>query len=182
MLAQCPPNIKTAFVYAINAVSESSPGNPELASNLLHQWERSKTNSPTTPVTVTDVVGAQTLLLLIVDASMQASSTLPFLLARAVLLAESLKMWKYTSAESVSETDSDAQLIVRIWWSLVMIDRWHAVGRSRRPLIPDASVVAPPRRADVLSGQGQQLLGKPLIYHHLFPSSHAQNFLAFSAT
>jgi hypothetical protein len=41
------------------------------------------------------------------------------------------------------EHDSDEQLCVRIWWSLVQMDRWHAAGTGRPSQIPDRSAVVP---------------------------------------
>ncbi|KAH6605893.1 n-terminal binuclear zn cluster-containing dna binding domain-containing [Trichoderma cornu-damae] len=138
LLSQCPSAVKTAFVTALQAIGQSS-GDTQTASSLLHEWESSEAPHSR----ATDIVHAQTLLLLIIDADWRASSQLPFLLARAVALANTMKLWKFTPIESASEPDSDDQLCVRIWWSLVLMDRWHAAGTGKPSQIPDSSVVAP---------------------------------------
>ncbi|KAK1251765.1 hypothetical protein MKX07_007244 [Trichoderma sp. CBMAI-0711] len=138
LLSQCPSTVRTAFITALQAIGQSS-GDTQAASSLLHEWESSEAPHSR----VVDIVHAQTLLLLIIDADWRASSQLPFLLSRAVALANTMKLWKFTPIESASETDSDDQLCVRIWWSLVLMDRWHAAGTGKPSLIPDSSVVAP---------------------------------------
>lgn len=146
LLAQSPSPIRTAFVSALLAVSHSPAGNAKLASSLLNDWE----SGDSAALQSGNIVHAQTLLLLIIDADSRASSSLPFLVARAVALANSMKLWKYTAVDSVSETDSDDQLCVRIWWSLVLMDRWHAAGTGKPSQIPDNSVVAPPGLVNIL--------------------------------
>ncbi|KOS19868.1 putative transcriptional regulatory protein [Escovopsis weberi] len=138
LLSQCPASIRSAFMTAILAVGQSS-GDTKLASSLLHDFE----SGDATCSRAGDIVHAQTLLLLIIDADWRASSDLPFLLARAVALANTMKLWKFTPIESASEQDTDDQLCVRIWWSLVLMDRWHAAGTGKPSQIPDYSVVAP---------------------------------------
>ncbi|UKZ49963.1 hypothetical protein TrVGV298_004218 [Trichoderma virens] len=138
LLSQCPSTVRTAFITALQAIGQSS-GDTQTASSLLHEWESSEAPHSR----ATDIVHAQTLLLLIIDADWRASSQLPFLLARAVALANTMKLWKFTPIESASESDSDDQLCVRIWWSLVLMDRWHAAGTGKPAQIPDSSVVAP---------------------------------------
>ena len=100
-------------------------------------------NSETQQSRATNIVHAQTLLLLIIEADARASPTLPFLLARAVALANNMKLWKFTTADSLSELDSDDQLSARIWWSLVLMDRWHAAGTGTPSHVPDSSVIIP---------------------------------------
>ncbi|KAL7898020.1 hypothetical protein HDV63DRAFT_37851 [Trichoderma sp. SZMC 28014] len=138
LLSQCPSSVRTAFITALQAIGQSS-GDTQTASSLLHEWESSEAPHSR----ATDIVHAQTLLLLIIDADWRSSSQLPFLLARAVALANTMKLWKFTPIESASESDSDDQLCVRIWWSLVLMDRWHAAGTGKPSQIPDSSVVAP---------------------------------------
>ncbi|KAF4979564.1 hypothetical protein FZEAL_4268 [Fusarium zealandicum] len=145
LLAQCPPSVQTAFTNALPAVA-SSGGDTKLASSLLNEWESDE--APHTQVT--NIVHAQALLLLIIDADWRSSPTLPFLLARAVALANSMKLWRYTPMDSASEQDSDDQLCVRIWWSLILMDRWYAAGTGKPAQIPDSSVVAPPGLENML--------------------------------
>jgi hypothetical protein len=124
----------------------SSGGDTKLASALLNEWESNEASH----TQATNIVHAQALLLLIIDADWRSSPTLPFLLARAVALANSMKLWRYTPMESASEPDSDDQLCVRIWWSLILMDRWYAAGTGKPAQIPDSSVVAPPGLENML--------------------------------
>ena len=64
--------------------------------------------------------------------------------------------------ELASEADSDDQLCVRIWWSLVLMDRWHAAGTGKPAQIPDSSVVAPPGLDNILGEVCFHLIRKAL--------------------
>lgn len=139
LLSQCPATLRTAFVNALPTAT-GSPGDVKLASSLLNEWESNEAPHSR----VADIVHAQTLVLLIVDADWRSSSTLPSLLGRAVSLANQMRLWRYAPIESASEQDSDDQLCVRIWWSLILLDRWYAAGTGKPAQIPDSSVVAPP--------------------------------------
>lgn len=139
LLVASPSPVRTGFLNAVMAIAQPAGGNAKLASSLLNDWENS--DSPRT--TAANIVHAQALILLIIDADMRASSTLPFLLSRAVTLANSMKLWKMSDMTAAAEADSDAQLCVKIWWSLVLLDRWHAAGTGKPLLIPETSVVIP---------------------------------------
>ncbi|OAA70546.1 Fungal transcriptional regulatory protein [Cordyceps fumosorosea ARSEF 2679] len=139
LLAQCPLSVRTAFEIALLAVGQSTAGDVQQANALLHDWESSE--APRTRAT--DIVHAQTLLLLIIDADWRSVSTLPFLLSRAVGLANSMKLWKLPAVDPAAETDSNEALCTRIWWSLIGMDRWYAAGTGKPAQIPDNSVVAP---------------------------------------
>lgn len=138
LLSQCPSPLRTAFASALIAVGQSA-GDGKFANSLLNEWE----NIDAPHSRAADIVHALTLLLLIIDADWRHSPTLPFLLARAVAVANAMKLWKFTPIELASEPDSDDQLCVRIWWSLVLMDRWHSAGTGKPAYIPDSSVVAP---------------------------------------
>jgi hypothetical protein len=140
LLAQAPNTLRTAFMMALLAAVNPSSGDVKHASMLVSEWESS--DAPRSKAI--NIVHAQTLLLLLIDADWRASASLPFLLSRAVALANTMRLWRYTSMEMASELDSDDQLCVRIWWSLVLMDRWHAAGSGKPALIPDSSAVAPP--------------------------------------
>ena len=139
LLAQASPAVRTAFTLALPCVGQPESGDVKIASSLLHEWEASRTVG----TRATDIVHALTLLLLIIDADWRATSALPFLLARAVALAHSMKLWAFKPAEAAQDADSDDQLQVRMWWSLVLMDRWHAAGTGQPSQIPDSSAVFP---------------------------------------
>lgn len=139
LLSQAAPAVKTAFRLALPSVGHPSSGDAKIASSLLHEWE----NSDAPRNRATDIVHLQAILMLIIDADWRATSTLPFLLARGVALANSMKIWKPPSVEVFVSHDCDEQLCVRLWWSMVLLDRWHAAGNGQPPFIPDRSAVPP---------------------------------------
>lgn len=131
--------MRTAFSLTLPYVGQTSTGDAKVASSILHEWESS--DAPRSRAT--DMVHAQTLLMLIIDADWRATSTLPFLLARGAALANTMKLWKLSTAEASSDNDSDEQICVRIWWSLVLMDRWHAAGTGHPPQVPERSTIIP---------------------------------------
>ncbi|KAL3956269.1 hypothetical protein ACCO45_009115 [Purpureocillium lilacinum] len=137
LLVQCPPTLRAAFSIALLCVGRGMTGDVKQADDLLRELEGS--DEPRTRAS--EIVHAQTLLLLAIDADWRASSTLPFLLGRAVALANTMNLWKSFPVES-TDPDSEDQLCVKIWWTLVLMDRWYAAGTGRPALIPDNSVVA----------------------------------------
>lgn len=139
LLAQCPAPVKTAFVLALQAVGQTTPGDVKQASALLSEWETS--NEPRSRAA--DIVHAQTLVLLTTDADWRALPSLPFLLSRAVALANTMKLWRFTPVEEQTDVDSEDMLAVRIWWSIVLLDRWNAAGTGSPAHIPDKSAVVP---------------------------------------
>ncbi|KAG6014705.1 hypothetical protein E4U43_006242 [Claviceps pusilla] len=139
LLSASSPAVRTAFTHTLPYVGQTSQGDTKLASSILHEWE----NSDAPRSRATDIVHAQTLLMLIIDADWRASSTLPFLLARGVALANTMKLWKLSTVDLGSEHDANEQLCVRIWWSLVLMDRWHAAGTGHPPQVPERSTVIP---------------------------------------
>lgn len=100
-------------------------------------------------------------MLLVIEAETHATKALSgpspsVLLGSAVGLAYSLKLHFHKHSEEMAESDpdSDDKLGRRIWWSLVIMDRWHASSTSSPILIPDGSVVVYP--------EDQALLGESL--------------------
>lgn len=179
LLSQVPSPLRLAFANALPAVGGGSGGDVKLASALLNEWE----SSETTQTQAANIVHAQTLILLVIDADWRTSSTFPYLLARAVALAHSMKLWRYTPIETASDLDSDDQLCVRIWWSLILMDRWHAAGSGKPSIIPDSSVVAPPGLENILGEVCFYLVRKCLTQittnHELFINHVFRTFKVF---
>lgn len=77
-------------------------------------------------------------------------------LGSAVGLAYELKLHQHGLQEyiSIDDQDSDERLARKMWWALVIMDRWHASSTSSPVLIPDSSVV--------LSSDDHALLGESL--------------------
>ncbi|KAI6783497.1 uncharacterized protein J7T54_005526 [Emericellopsis cladophorae] len=139
LLQQCPHAVRTAFAHALLAVAQSSSGNVRLASTLLAGWESEE--SPRTPLV--NLVHVQTLLLLIIDADWRGSPSMPYLMGRAVVLANDMKLWTTKNLPDDLPPDSQDALCIRVWWSLILMDRWHAVATGKPVLIPDHSAVVP---------------------------------------
>ncbi|KAK2592265.1 Glucose-responsive transcription factor [Conoideocrella luteorostrata] len=140
LLSRASAAVRTAFNFTLPSVGQISSGNMKVASSVLHEWESS---SDVPHDRATDIVHAQTLLMLIIDADWRSSTTLPFLLARGVALANTMKLWKLSTIEYSAEPDSDEHICVRLWWSLVLMDRWHAAGTGHPPQIPERSAIIP---------------------------------------
>lgn len=156
LLGLCPPDVRNGFLNAVMAVAQPAGGNAKLASSLLFDWENS--SGQRTPSA--NIVHAQALILLIIDADWRRSTTLPFLLSRAVALANTMGLWKAPDMDAALQADSDEQLRVRIWWSLVLLDRWHAVGSGKPVQIPETSVVVPTGLDAIVDGGCYQLIRK----------------------
>ncbi|KHO01668.1 C6 finger domain-containing protein [Metarhizium album ARSEF 1941] len=139
LLSQANGPVRSAFSLALSGIGQPSSENTKIASSLLHEWESSDAPSSR----ATDIVHAQTLLMLVIDADWRGKSTLPFLLSRAIALANLMELWKSPLVDSTTEHDSHDQLCVRIWWSLVLMDRWHAAGTGQPTQIPDRSAIVP---------------------------------------
>ncbi|KAK2061600.1 hypothetical protein LY76DRAFT_507577 [Colletotrichum caudatum] len=150
-LAQCPGLLREAFVEALSGTIHSFPsfqsgsaGDVRLAHTLLVEWEASDSTSRTP---IANLVFLQTLLLMIIEADNRPLGSIgapkESLLGRAVASANALKLYqaKADLSEAEAGTDTESQLRVRIWWSLVMLDRWNAVGAAVPSLIRDESVV-----------------------------------------
>ncbi|KAF4504627.1 hypothetical protein G6O67_008054 [Ophiocordyceps sinensis] len=164
LLSQCPLSLSIAFSVALATVGQGSTGDVKHADALLREWESEDASHSR----ASEIVHAQTLMLFIIDADWRSLTTLPFLLARAVALANSMKLWKLAPAES-ADPDSDDQLCLKIWWSIIMMDRWHAAGTGKPVLIPDSSVVA---RAGLQANLGE-------VCFHLIRLSKLLNRIAY---
>ena len=91
-------------------------------------------------------------------------------LGSAVGLAYSMKLHthKTSSQQSDNDPDSEDKLARRIWWSLVIMDRWHAASTSSPLLIPDTSVVVYPEDQALLGENLYQLARKSTNREFLF--------------
>jgi hypothetical protein len=84
-------------------------------------------------------------------------------LGSAVGLAYELKLHEY-KPPLTDDPDSDEKLGRRIWWSLVIMDRWHAASMSTPLLIPDSAVVLMPEDQSLL-GESLYHLTRKSLYH-----------------
>lgn len=169
-LSNCPPSLREAFYESLHAAVQSFPtsntatverhSTKKAAQLLASQFENATAHTLST-----NLVYLQTMLLMAIEADNRGPATkgqtgLPpsVWLGSAVGLAYSMKLHVHTPPDKQFENDPDSEdkLARRIWWSLVMMDRWHASSTSSPLLIPDGSVIVYP--------EDQALLGDNL-YH-----------------
>jgi hypothetical protein len=95
-------------------------------------------------------------------------------LGSAVGSAYSMKLHvqKMSSQQSENDPDSDDKLARRIWWSLVIMDRWHAASTASPLLIPDTSVVVYPEDQALLGENVYQLARESTVSSNVFRSIH----------
>lgn len=155
-LQACPPILEEAFCTALHAAVRSFPGTGltpadaqaiRKAAQLLttSQFEGSMPSS-------NNLVHLQTLMLLTIAADNIPPDQFNPLkgpppsvwLGSAVGLAYSLKLHESQQTDLDDDPDSDAKLMRRIWWALVIMDRWHSSSISCPLLIPEESVIVRP--------------------------------------
>lgn len=117
----------------------------------------------------TSLVHLQTLMFLVIKTSQArtpGASLQSVWLGSAVGLAYSLKLHQYRPQEFVAleDQDSDERLARKVWWALVIMDRWHASSTSSPVLIPDGSVVLS-LDDHVLLGESLYQVARELAFH-----------------
>jgi hypothetical protein len=182
-LALYPQQLRDSFVEALYASvtsfsSMEKVGDARIAQSMLLEWDEG-TKSDQSPAT--RLLYLQTLLLLIVEADNRAlshpSSHKRILLGMAI--AEAYEMKLYLSKNEVNldgevDLDSVEQLRLRAWWSLVMLDRWNAIGNGTAPIINNEAAVAPNYLRSALGETSYLLLRRfsnTLIYRREQPAN-----------
>ncbi|KAI6711501.1 hypothetical protein JHW43_005985 [Diplocarpon mali] len=170
-LMGCPQPLREALYEALNAAVRSYPlPNP-------HQEEQYSSRRAAQLITMSsedlgtskpfshNITCLQAMLLMAIEAGnrspsivSQGGSPQSVWLGCAVGLAYSMKLHLHKQPDRTAENgpETDDRLGRRLWWSLVIMDRWHASSTSSPLLIPDSSVVVYP--------EDQTLLGENL-YH-----------------
>jgi len=89
----------------------------------------------------------------------QMNSSLALGIARPACRVRRIKAKNREDQALLGESDpnSDDKLGRRIWWSLVIMDRWHASSTASPVLIPEASVVVSHEDKDLLGDPSYQL-------------------------
>ncbi|KAL9945116.1 hypothetical protein ACHAO5_005218 [Verticillium nonalfalfae] len=170
-LAQCPGMLREAFLEALHGTMQSFPsfttmgmGDASLAMKMLVEWEM---NGEEPRTSAAHFIHLQTLLLLFIEASNRPSSCAGHikesLLGRAVSTAWTMKLYSAQAGSSLElngdvDVDSDTHLRVRLWWSLVLLDRWNAVGSGTLPMTRTESTVVSPDVAKVVGETTWQLI------------------------
>jgi len=158
MLDQCPATLKSAFFNAFYALvnpfisndSSQDLGDSLAANQLLCEWEAER--HPRSAVS--DLVYFQTLVMMVIEADhhglesvngQAAGPSKMSTLARAVGVGYSMKLHltQLDPNPNVAELDPDSEnnVAVRAWWTLVMLDRWNAIGTASPTIVSNNSVV-----------------------------------------
>ncbi|KAK6065200.1 hypothetical protein SCUP515_11346 [Seiridium cupressi] len=184
-LAQCPSILRDAFTTALHGTIESFPSfNLEGtyrealkdANRSLLEWQADATRS-----FVPNLVHLQTLILIAIasdnygPASLkgeQGSPAKTAILGRAV--GEALVMRLHTSQASANlegdiDSDSDENVAIRAWWTLVMLDRWNAISTATTTFIPNDAVVILPGLKNLLGETVYHLARLSNILGHFVP-------------
>ncbi|KAK3492811.1 uncharacterized protein B0T23DRAFT_150300 [Neurospora hispaniola] len=161
MLSQCPPVLQEAFYHALfamlNPMLPESAGrencNSLTSHGLLNEWD-SQPRTVSSPVA--DLVCLQTLIMLIIEADYGGISAVKgqrggpkklSLLGEAVGLGYIMKLHLApppdVNPNMDLDLDSEKNIALRAWWTLVALDRWNAVGTAAPSMISSDVVVTP---------------------------------------
>lgn len=160
-LSSCPATFRDAFLESLYATMRSFP-----PSNAAHYPDTSSTRKAVSLITAsqfensasrtlsTNIVLLQTMIFLAIEADAhgppaaraQPGPSQSVWLGSAVGLAYSMKLHipKPIDTSQDSDMDSDEKVARRTWWSLIILDRYHASSTSSPVMIPDTSVVLLP--------------------------------------
>ncbi|KAI2780375.1 hypothetical protein F4815DRAFT_470015 [Daldinia loculata] len=184
-LAQCPPLLRDAFVEALYGTMQSFVSIPGLYTNvdigsgtrMITEWESDQT--PRT--SVMNLVHLQTLILTALATDNYGPPSLKgehggpskaSVLGRAVGLAYSMRLHVSgleASVDAPLESDSNENIATRAWWTLIMLDRWNAIGTASPLFIPNDSVVILPSLQSVLGENVYHLARLSNILGHFAP-------------
>jgi hypothetical protein len=159
LIAQCPAHLREAFLEAFEAALKhtqgsltESGGDARTANRLLTEWETEGNRRSLQ----TDLVHLQTLILMAMETDSHGPSSIRgyhggpakgSFIGRAISLAYSmgLHLAKIDPLPNDElDLDMEDKVALRAWWSLVMLDRWHAVGAALPAQIPNDTVVILP--------------------------------------
>ena len=168
ILFNVPIAMREAFLEALYSAIRSSP-----ASTLPQQGQSGTkamqflTASQSMP---TSLVHVQAMLLMAIESANYGPSTMhgqggpppSQWLGSAVGLAYSLKLHVHKQPDKASENDPDSEenIARRVWWSLVVMDKWNALSTGSPGFIPDGSVVVYPEDEALLGDALYQLARK----------------------
>lgn len=154
-------------------------GDVGLAMKMLAEWEANDDERRTAS---SSLVHLQTLLLLLIEVESRPSTCLgpskDSLLGRALGASWAMRLYNATindSAHGPSEVtiESDDHMRHRLWWSLVVLDRWNAVATGTATMIRNESTVVPAGLERVV-GEKAFLMIRKLTYtsHPDIPNTH----------
>lgn len=171
-VAACPPRLVETFMDALFASTKSFA----LSTNIYEKacLERAMHNALTLKydssvyqnASVSQVV-LQTLMLLVFATENNGRAKVGppsvALLSAAVALAYQNKFHVYKPVDELSERDpdSDDNITKKLWVSLVIMDRWQAVGYAMPHLIPEEAVAF---RPDLIQTLGEEVYHEARMY------------------
>lgn len=177
LIAPCAVHLREAFLEAFYAVLKhtqelppGTSGDTRTANKLLTEWETDNN----TRSYQTDLVHLQTLLLMAIETDAHGPASvkghhggLPkgAFIGRALALAYSMGLHREAIEPNSEELDVDKEdnIAMRAWWSLVMLDRWNAIGAALPAQIPsDAAVILPGLK--LIMGDGPYALLREFPY------------------
>lgn len=174
-VANCTSLLREAFYEALHAAVRSFPSattaasQPRSTKKVTQLIAASQMDSVSSRTFTTNLVYLQSMLLMVVEASNRGSPSSEssgtalqsVWLGSAVGLAYSMHLHIRKPAEKHSATDIDSEdrLARRVWWSLVIMDRWNAWSTTSPFLIPETSVILYPADVAVL-GEAMYHLGR----------------------
>jgi hypothetical protein len=177
LIAQCPAHLREAFLEAFEGALKHTQGSlaetggdARTANRLLTEWETEGNRRSLQ----TDLVHLQTLILMAMETDSHGPLSIRgyhggpakgSFIGRAISLAYSmgLHLAKIDPlADDELDLDVEDKVALRAWWSLVMLDRWHAVGAALPAQIPNDTVVILPGLKYLMGDGPFTLLCKPL--------------------
>lgn len=153
-ISQCPKPLQDAFLDSLAATTVSDPGQPtsraiDHAYRSLVEWELLHPPVSEAERRATDLTYIQTLLLMAIDADNRPPSTggppKDAILGRAVSGAITRRLHQFQpNHQDAPALGTENNVPLRIWWALVVLDRWHAISTGSHALIPKRHMIAPP--------------------------------------
>lgn len=168
-LSACSSPVRVAFWEALHAAIRSFPTaislKPQGITNAIRLIHTAPYDSQPTRSSSTNIIYLQIMMLLAIEANNQPRELVEGEIAQspsvwigtAVGFAYSLRLHLYKPLDkSNNDPDSDDKLARRVWWSLVMMERWNAATTTCPLQIPDSAAQIYP--------DDQSLLGE-VAYH-----------------
>lgn len=166
-LGQCPKFLQDAFLETLSVTASSfnldqpTSGAIDQAYKSLVEWELLPPPASAAQRRAADLTYIQVLLLMAIEADNRPPNTggppKEVILGRAVSGALARRLHQFRPKQSVDPNvfpeDGDS-LPLRMWWVLVVLDRWHAVSTGSPVLISKRDMIAPP---DLKTHLGERL-------------------------
>lgn len=148
----CPAIVEDALYEAVQSVNScvlvDGSTRPEsgVSRGIFDDAIKIPFDAPGSRTMATNILHLQAMLFRVIEADNLGPSGMSqraLWLGLAVGLAATMKLHIPLRSENPGDLDpdSDEMLGRRVWWCLVILDRWHALSTSSPVMIPDSSVV-----------------------------------------